>query len=280
MAYKTILYRKKGHIARIICNRPEVRNAQSRLMVEEIDDAFQRADADDDVRVIVVSGAGPHFSAGHDLGSKDELADREKRGYPTNVEERVRRAERLYLDAALRWRNIGKPTIAMVQGYCIMGGLMLASVCDIIIAADDARFADRSVRQGSPHVQYASLPWDVGIRRAKELYFTGDFFDAQEAFRLGLVNHVVPADRLETEALQLAERIALQEPFVLRMSKASLNQMQDIMGYTNGITGSFRMHNITDQRRNVEGFKVPRRPGESVAEWVARRDKEFGDHRG
>ena len=279
MTYKTIIYDKKGHIARIIANRPEVLNAQSRLMIEELDEAFHQADTDGDVRVVVVGGAGPHFSAGHDMGSKDEMDDREKRGFPQNIEERVKRGEKLYLEATLRWRNLSKPTIAMVQGYCIMGGLMLASACDIIIAADNARFSDRSVRQNSPHVQYASLPWEIGFRKAKELLWTGDFFDAQEALRLGLVNRVVPADRLEAETIELAERIALQDPFVVKMSKSSLNAMQDVMGFTTGITSSFRTHNITDQRRNIEGFRVERKQGESVAEWVTRRDKEFGDHR-
>ncbi|MDP2919083.1 MAG: enoyl-CoA hydratase [Dehalococcoidia bacterium] len=280
MSYETILYEKQGHVARIIANRPEVRNAQSRLMLEEIDNAFREADADDDVRVIVVGGKGQHFSAGHDLGSKDEMADRETRGYPKNIEERVSRSRRLYLETTLRWRNISKPTIAMVQGYCIMGGLMLACACDIIIAAEDARFSDRSVRQGSPHVQIDNLPWEVGIRKAKEILWTGDFFDAHEALRLGLVNRVVTVDKLETETMELANRIALQEPFVVRMSKASLNATQDMMGYTNAVSASFRFHNLTDQRRNIEGFRVPRKEGESVADWVARRDKEFGDHKG
>jgi len=279
MSYRTILYEKTGNIVKIMANRPEVRNAQSRLMLEELDAAFQQAEADEEIRVIVVGGMGPHFSAGHDLGSKEELEDREKRGYPTNIEQRVKRTQSLYLEATLRWRNISKPTIAMVQGYCIMGGLMLASACDIIIAADDARFSDRSVRQGAPHVQYASLPWDVGIRKAKELLFTGDFIEAQEALRLGLVNRVVPRDRLEQETMDLAQRIALQDPFVVRLSKASLNSQQDITGFSSAMHSSFKSHQIADSRRNVEGMKVPRQPGESVAEWVARRDREFGDHR-
>jgi enoyl-CoA hydratase len=169
----------------------------------------------------------------------------------------------------------------MVQGYCIMGGLILASACDIILAAENAQFTDRAVRQGAPHVQYLSLPWDIGVRKTKELVFTGDFIDAQEALRLGLVNRVVPLDRLETETMDLARRIAMQDPFVVRLAKKSLNQAQDTMGFTASVEASFRNHQIADTRRNVEGMKVtPRKPDESVKEWVARRDKDFGDHKG
>ena len=279
MAWKTILCEKLGNVSRIMLNRPEVRNAQSRVMIEELDEALQQAEADDEIRVIVIGGTGPHFSAGHDMGSKEELEDRERRPFPPNTHGRVKRSEYLFRDATLRLRNISKPTIAMVQGYCIMGGLKLVSACDIIIATEDARFADRSVRQGAPHVQYASLPWEVGIRKAKEFLFTGDFIDAQEAWRLGLVNRVVPGDRLEEETMQLANRIALQDPFALKLCKASLNETWDIMGFTQGIMSAFKSHQLASERRATEGFSVPRKPGESVADWVARRDQNFGDHR-
>ncbi len=276
--WKTILCEKIGNVTKIMTNRPEVRNAQSRVMIEELDEALRQAEADDEIRVIIIGGMGPHFSAGHDMGSKEELEDRERRPFPLETHSRVKRAEYLYRDATYRWHNISKPTIAMVQGYCIMGGLMLATACDIIIAADDAKFSDRSVRQGAPHVQYASLPWEVGIRKAKELLFTGDFLDAQEAWQLGLINRVVPRERLEEETMALAQRIALQDPFVIKLCKASLNETLDTMGYTTAIMSSFKSHQIANERRFAEGRTVPRKPGESVAEWVARRDSAFGDH--
>jgi len=278
MECKTILCEKVGNITKIMLNRPEVRNAQSRVMIEELDEALSQAEADDEVRVIIIGGTGPHFSAGHDMGSKEELEDRERRPIPANMQGRMKRSEDLFRDNTLRYRNISKPTIAMVQGYCIMGGLKLASACDIIIAAEDAKFADRSVRQGAPHVQYASLPWEVGIRKAKELLFTGDYIDAQEALLLGLVNRVVPSERLEEETLELANRIAIQDPFALKLCKASLNETWDIMGYTQAIMSSFKSHQLASERRANEGMSVPRKPGESVAEWVARRDNPFDDH--
>jgi enoyl-CoA hydratase len=166
----------------------------------------------------------------------------------------------------------------MVQGYCIMGGLMLASACDIIIAAEDAKFTDRAVRQGAPHVQYLSLPWDIGVRKAKELIFTGDYMDAQSALQSGLVNRVVPLNRLEQETLELAKRIALQDIFAVRLAKASLNAAQDTMGFTNAINSAFKSHQLASVRRSMEGRRISKKPDESVAEWVARRDSEFGDH--
>ncbi len=183
------------------------------------------------------------------------------------------RATALYLEATLRWRNVSKPTIAMVQGYCIMGGLMLASACDIIIAADNAQFTDRAVRQGAPHVQYLSLPWDIGVRKAKELVFTGDFFDAQEALRLGLVNRVVPLDKLETETLDLARRTALQDPFVVRLAKKSLNQAQDTMGFTTAIEAAYQSFCVL---QGLTGNAVnPPREGGYAQTNVARKNYEL-----
>ena len=152
MAWKTLLSEREGAALKVIVNRPQVLNAQSRMAIEEIDAALAQAARDDSVRVIILAGAGKHFSAGHDLGSKEELEDRRRRGYPKDVSQEWVRSSELYLEATLRWRDLPKPTIAQVQGYCIMGGLMLASACDLIVASEDARFADRAVRWGGSHV--------------------------------------------------------------------------------------------------------------------------------
>jgi enoyl-CoA hydratase len=120
-----------------------------------------------------------------------------------------KRGRELYLDNTLRWRDSPKPTIAQVQGYCIMGGLKLASACDLILAAAGAKFCDRTGRWAGAHVPYASLAWALGFRKAKEYLFTGDWLTADDAFRLGLVNRVIPRAQLETETMQLAKRLAL-----------------------------------------------------------------------
>jgi len=279
MAWKHLLYHQSGAVVRITVNRPEVLNALSRLTIEEVDAALQQAVQDEAVRVIIVAGAGQHFSSGHDLGSKAELADRQRRGYPSDLPGVWERSSQLYLDACLRWRDLPKPTIAQVQGYCIMGGLMLASTCDLIIASDDARFADRALRWGSAHVQYLSLPWDLGPRKAKEYLFTGDYITAEEALRLGLVNRVVPPERLQEETTALAERIALQDPFALRLAKLSVNMMLDEMGQRNAIISAFRTHMLTTAHRELSGAGFEGLPGDSVAERVRARDARFGDHR-
>jgi enoyl-CoA hydratase len=129
--------------------------------------------------VIILAGAGKHFSAGHDLGSPQEMEDQKKTPLEPGFKGEYRRIWERFFENTMRWRDLPKPTIAQVQGYCIMGGLMIASACDLIIASDDAQFADRAVKWGGAHVQYFSMPWDFGPRKTKEYLFTGDFISAQ-----------------------------------------------------------------------------------------------------
>ena len=201
MDYTTLQWTQDEAVLTITVNRPEVLNAQSRLMLEEFDQAMDEAAENESVKVVIVAGAGPHFSAGHDIGSPQEKEDQRRRPYAPGMPGEYKRGRDLYLDNTLRWRDFPKPTIAQVQGYCIMGGLMLASAYDLIIAADDAKFCDRTVRWAGAHVQYASLAWDIGFRKAKEYLFTGDWLTADDAFRLGLVNRVVPRAQLETKTI-------------------------------------------------------------------------------
>ena len=163
------------------------------------------------MRVIILAGAGKHFSAGHDLGSPQEMADQKKNPVEGFKGEYRRLFERFF-ENTMRWRDMPKPTIAQVQGYCIMGGMMIASACDIIIASDDAQFADRAVKWGGSHVQYFSMPWDFGPRKTKEYLFTGDFISAADAEKAGLVNRVVPREKLEEETMALAQKIAERDP--------------------------------------------------------------------
>jgi enoyl-CoA hydratase len=278
MPWETLLYEQEGAVLRVTVNRPHVLNALSRLTIEEIDAALAQAADDDSVRVIIVAGAGQHFSSGHDLGSKEELEDRERRGDARGLPQVWHRSSELYLDATLRWRDLPKPTIAQVQGYCIMGGLMLASACDLIVASEDAKFADRAVRWGEAHVQYFSLPWDLGHRKAKEYLFTGDYLTAPEALRLGLVNRVVSPERLEEETMALAQRIAAQDPFALRLAKVSINSMLDEMGQRNAIIAAFNVHMLSTAHQAMSGEGSEGLPGESVAERVRARDEKFSDH--
>jgi len=234
--YRHIVY-EPGKVARVILNRPRYRNAQSRVMLEEMDQAFGRAAADDEVRVIVLSGEGDHFSAGHDLGTPEEKADQDSRGFPDEGRGVYRRLRRLYLENTMRWRNFQKPTIAMVRGYCIYGGWMIASAMDVIFASEDALFLPS-------HFQYFATPWDVGPRKAKELIFEHRFLSAQEACSLGFVGRVYAGDRLEEETLAFAGRVAENDPFVLRSCKFSINHMMDTMGFTAEVEAAFQTYFI------------------------------------
>ena len=280
MDFRTILYEKLGAVLRITTNRPGVLNAQSRVMILELDRAFRMAVEDDDTRVVIVAGAGAHFSAGHDLGSPEELDDQKAHPVGPGMPENLKRLSELYLETTLRWREVPKPTIAQVQGYCIMGGLMLASCCDLIVAAEDARFADRSVRWGGPHVQYFGMPWDLGPRKTKEYLFTGDYLDAHEALSLGLVNRVVPREALAAATLELAQRIALQDPFALKVAKASVNGTVDIQGHRQAIEAAFKNYMMTIPHRQALGTYGAAARARGVKERIQARDGRFGDARG
>lgn len=230
--YTHILYEKTGHIARVKTNRPRYRNAQSRVMLEELDDAFAVATDDHDVRVIILSGEGDHFSGGHDLGTPEEQEDEARRPYPAGTAGVFKKQWDLFMDPGLRWRDIPKPTIAQVHGYCIFGGWLIASAMDLVVASEDALFLPG-------HVQYFTLPWDVGIRKTKEMLFKGHFIPAREALELGFVNQVVPRDALESTTQKLAEDIAENDPLRMRMTKLSVNQTREAMGFRASVHSAF-----------------------------------------
>ena len=242
-----IHYEVDGRLARITLDRPRYRNAQSRRLLEHLDDAFHEAVADHDVRVIILRGNGEHFSSGHDLGTPEELADREERPYKPGPVGEQQRSWELNVANTLRWRNLAKPTIASVHGFCIYGGWMIASAMDLIVAADNARFLPA-------HFQYFSVPWDLGPRQTKELLWKAEFLDAEQLHELGFVSHVVPVDDLDEFTTQLATDIARQDPFVAATIKRSVNEMQDQMGFTNSITAAHSSY----MRMHAAGLVVPK----------------------
>ena len=256
--YTTLLQEQTGAVLKITTNRPEALNAQSRILLVELDDAFKRAVDDDSVRVIVLAGAGKHFSAGHDLGSPQEMEDQKKTPLEPGFKGEYRRLFERFYENTMRWRDLPKPTIAQVQGYCIMGGMMIASACDLIVASDDAQFADRAVKWGGAHVQYFSMPWDLGPRKAKEYLFTGDFLSAADAEKAGLVNRVVPRADLETETMALAQKIAERDPFALKFAKASVNETQDAQGFRQAMEGAFKNYMLTIPHRIEMGTYGPK----------------------
>ncbi|MGE5135420.1 MAG: enoyl-CoA hydratase [Gemmatimonadota bacterium] len=248
-----VLYEEKGRTAVITLNRPQYRNAQNSAMTYALDAAFTRAVNDPGIAVIVLAGAGKHFSAGHDIGTPGRDVDTsfERKAVMwwdhvgrDGADARYAREMEVYLGMCRRWREIPKPTIAMVQGACIAGALMLAWVCDLIIAADDAFFSDPVVRMGIPGVEYFAHPWVLGPRFAKEVLFTGDRFTAQRAYELGMVNRVVPRDELAATAMAMAERVAAMPQFGLALAKRAVNQCEDLMGMRPGMDAVFGLHHL------------------------------------
>ncbi len=207
-------------IGRVILRPAALQNAQSGRhdRSEEMDAAFAAANEDDDIRVVIFEGVrAKHFSSGHDLGTpRDKEEVTIKRPYPKGMRGQHQRSWDLYIDATLRWRDLTKPTIAQVHGFCIFGGWMFAAAMDLVVASDNAMFLPSLL-------QYFSIPWDVGVRKAKEILYQSRFVKAEEAEKLGFVNMVVPRDRLEAETTALAERIAETDRFTLRMLKMAIN---------------------------------------------------------
>ncbi|MCC5579062.1 enoyl-CoA hydratase [Microtetraspora sp. AC03309] len=248
-----VRYERRGPVAVVTMNRPEYRNAQNSAMTYALDEAFYRAVADDEVKVIVLAGEGRHFSAGHDIGTpeRDAHVSFERKAVlwwdhvgKEGAESRFARESEVYLGMCRRWREIPKPTIAMVQGACIAGGLMLAWVCDLIVASDDAFFADPVVRMGIPGVEYFAHPWMMPPRIAKEFLYTGDRMPARRAYEVGMVNRVVARDELETETFALAEKIAAMPRLGLALTKKAVNQAEDLQGMHAGMDSVFGLHHL------------------------------------
>lgn len=238
--YQQIIYNKQGTVVRVKMNRPRFRNAQSRILLEELDHAFQEAVADNEIRVIILSGEGDHFSSGHDLGTPPQKEDEAQRPYPSGILGQYQKQWEQFHDMGLRWRDLPKPTIAEVHGYCIFGGWLIASAMDIIVAAEDALFLPSML-------QYFSVPWDIGVRKAKEILFQTRFVTAREACDLGFVNSVVPLDKLRSETQKLADRIAESDPIFTRLAKLSINQVQDAGGFRVAVQSAFSNYMIFHQ---------------------------------
>ena len=255
-----ILVEHRGPITFVTMNRPRYRNAQNIAMTRALDDAFGAAAANDDVRVIVLAGAGEHFSAGHDIGTPERDIHQDfpraatqywphadKAGAEATF---VREAE-AYLGMCRRWRELPKPTIAMVQGACIAGGLMLAWSCDLIVAADDAFFADPVLRMGIPGVEYFAHPFALNARLAKEFLFTGERMSAARAEAAGMINRVVPRASLEDETMKLASRIAEMPRFALALAKKAVNQAEDRMGLRDSVDAAYALHQLAHAHNSL-----------------------------
>jgi enoyl-CoA hydratase len=253
-----ILYDVADRVATITLNRPDRRNAQNEQLLNELNDAWERAAADDDVGVILLRANGPHFSAGHDIAfdpNKPRSASMQKIGdtIQTHGTLALHNWEaKHYLGYSRRWREIPKPSIAAVQGACIAGGLLLAWPCDLIVAAENARFSDPVVLMGIGGVEYHGHTWELGARKAKEMLFTAKALDAHEAEKRGMVNRVVPTEELDAASRALAVEIAQMHPHALAMAKRAVNATLDIQGQYNALQHCFDLHQLGHNSAHVQ----------------------------
>ena len=259
-----LIYEKpEPGIARIWLNRPETRNAQDTAMLYALNDAYDAAMADHEVKVVILAAKGPHFSSGHDLQESNTRANMAKEK-PVGTwaaadwegaEAYYCREKEVYEGFCRRWRDLAKPTIASVHGKAIAGGLMLIWPCDFVIASEDASFQDNTMFMGIPGVEYFAHVWELGIRKAKEFLLTGLPITADEAKQAGMVNRVVATDELEEKTLEFARQIANKPSFALKLGKDAINAAFSAQGFDNVQRGAFNAHHLahTHYRLSQDG---------------------------
>lgn len=278
-----VQYEVRDHVAWIMMDRPDFNNAQNGQMTYALDDAFNRAVQDDDVRVIVLGGNGKHFSAGHDIGTpgRDVHKHFENRlMVPGHVNKPAAellytREQEQYLGMCRRWRDVSKPTVAMVQGACIAGGLMLAWVCDLIIASEDAFFQDPVNRMGIPGVEYFAHAFELPPRIAKEFLLLGERMTAQRAEQFGMVNRIVPRDRLRDEVVGVAAKLAAQPRLGNWLTKQAVNHVEELRGKRSAMDAVFHMHHFAHAQNDlVQGNSIA---GLGAKEMAAANKKQAGE---
>ncbi|GAB5487255.1 MAG: enoyl-CoA hydratase [Parasphingorhabdus sp.] len=270
-----ILYEAKDGIAWVTLNRPDFHNVQNSQMTYALDDAFMKAVDDDSVKCIVLKSDAKHFSAGHDIGSPGRdfhsSFDRRLMWYDhankPGAEKAYIREQEVYLGMCKRWRDIPKPTIAQVHKGCIAGGLMLAWVCDLIVASDDAFFQDPVLQMGFPGLEYFAHCHELNPRIAKEFLFLGERMPAQRAYEMGMLNKVVAREDLADEVLRIAQRIAEQPRLALQLAKQACNHMETLSGKEAGIDAAFGYHHFAHaQNQLTKGDYIAGLDGKKMAE--------------
>lgn len=255
-----VRYEAADGVAWVTMDRPRFNNAQNSQMTYALDAAFRRAVDDDTVAAIVLGGEGKHFSAGHDIGTPGRDLHKswerthlvpDHMGKPA-AEFLYTREHEVYLGMCRRWRDMPKPTIAMVQGGCIAGGLMLAWVCDLIVASDDAFFQDPvSKLMGIPGVEYFAHGFELPPRVAKEFLLLGERMPAERAYNFGMVNKVVPRAELRAATAEMAARLAEQARLGLWLAKQAINHVEDLRGKRTAMDAVFHMHHFAHAQNDL-----------------------------
>ena len=258
-----VLMEDRGPVRVLTLNRPEKLNALSGALVDALSIALADAAVNDQVRVVVLAGAGRSFCAGYDLS--EDVGD-------ADLEAGISRS----LDRLLELFDHPKPVIAQVHGHCLAGGCDLMMMCDLTVASEDAVFGQPEIRFGAGVVAYL-MPWLVGARRAKELLFTGvDKLSAQEAERIGLVNRVVPRDQLEEETMRLANSLAVVDPFAMQMTKRAVNWAWEAAGFRDALRGGAELGAMIEMARVPEREEFEKIAAEQgLAEAIRWRDERF-----
>ena len=263
-----VLYERRGPAARVTLNRPEKLNAINGPMVAGLRAAFRRALDDDEVKVVVLTGAGRAFSAGYDLAEEVDKPPEGADGWREVLAEDVEMTMALWA--------LAKPTIAAVRGWCLAGACELAMACDLVVAAQDARFGEPEIRYGSGPVTLL-MPFVLGQKKTNELLFTGDTVDSAEAARLGLVNRVVPAEQLDEAVDELVGKIAPTPLPVLRLTKLALVRAYEAMGLRDAVGANLDLSailNAADTPEQREFDRIVAADGLRAA--LAWRDSRYG----
>ena len=230
-----VLYEKRGPAAWITLNRPEKLNAMNVEVVRQLGERLRTAETDDAVKVVVLTGAGRAFSAGYDIS--EEVGD------TISGAAQWRSVLAPDVEVAMQLWSLPRPTIAAVRGWCLAGACELAMACDMVVATEDSRFGEPEIRYGSGPVALI-MPFVLGQKKTNELLFTGDTMDAAEAHRCGLVNRVVPADRLDSAVDELVRRIAPTPLPVLRLTKLALVRAYEAMGLRSAVASNLDLSAI------------------------------------
>ncbi|WP_311269523.1 enoyl-CoA hydratase [Sphingobium sp. WCS2017Hpa-17] len=254
-----VLYETDGAVAHVIMNRPQFNNAQNSQMTYALDAAFQRAVSDDAVKVIVLRGAGKHFSAGHDIGTPGrDVAKSWDRAMllPDHVNKPAAeflytREHEVYVGMCRRWRDMPKPTIAAVQGACVAGGLMLAWVCDLIVATEDAFFQDPVNRMGIPGVEYFAHGFELPTRVAKEFILLGERMSAQRAYQFGMVNRLSTRESLLADVKTWADELAGRPRLGNWLTKQAINHVEELRGKRSATDAVFHMHHFAHAQSDL-----------------------------
>ncbi len=272
---QSIIYQTEGRIARITLNRPEKRNALSSALRNEIVDSLHKAERDDEVRVILIEGAGPSFCSGYDINPSGSGRPSEyvsKQWFDGWTDQFTRSCIRDWLTI---W-DVLKPVVAKVHGHCLAGGTELMSMCDIAFVADDAIIGYPPMRgMTTPDVLY--FPWKMTMARAKYLQLTGNSISGKQAAEWGWVAKSFPADQLEAETMREVQALASISPDLLAANKLSLNQTYEIMGFRTALATAPQWHALSGQMRPGAGEfgRISREEGlRSALTW---RDKPFRD---